>query len=315
MTPIFKPPTGMVQIAHFVLPRVKTWGGQDDAAYKEDVRETAMLVPEDVAEYDWLAFSIRCVVGESRGRYRRQTPDVENIPKLIVDAFSGLPYPDDNLHYVRGVQVEAEWGPDEEERAEVWIYGWTAEAALEEEMFYQEQWDERRAHSRSIEEMRQIALEAMDLPDDNEAFYLYGKARGLTVNEVAYYLNAYEYGGEAGLQALTDPDVIPPGLAGRAIKRIKRALDELPGESPCRVTDEGTAIGVYEVQQRYHTDREYLFPVCQFRLTVETGRWHLYWMRKFDAWWPYSLPERGHKYALEARIRQLLQDKDGCFWG
>ena len=48
---------------------------------------------------------------------------MENIPKLVVDAFTGLLYPDDNLHYVRGVQVEAEWGPAEEEKTEVWIYG------------------------------------------------------------------------------------------------------------------------------------------------------------------------------------------------
>ena len=31
--------------------------------------------------------------------------------------------PEDSLHHVRGVQVEVERGPDEEERAEVWIYG------------------------------------------------------------------------------------------------------------------------------------------------------------------------------------------------
>lgn len=66
---------------------------------------------------------IRCTVGESRGRWARQIPDVENIPKLIVDAFTGLLYHDDNLNHVRGVQVEAGWGPDEQERAEVWIFG------------------------------------------------------------------------------------------------------------------------------------------------------------------------------------------------
>ena len=48
---------------------------------------------------------------------------MENIPKLIVDAFTGLLYPDDNLHHVRGVQVEADWVPDGQELLEVWIYG------------------------------------------------------------------------------------------------------------------------------------------------------------------------------------------------
>ena len=95
--PIFEPPTGLVQVAHFSLPRVQTWGSQRDGEYKELVRQ-------------------------SRGRYKHQVPDVENIPKLIVDALTGYLYPDDNLHHVRGVQIEAEWGRDEDEMAEVWIY-------------------------------------------------------------------------------------------------------------------------------------------------------------------------------------------------
>jgi len=36
---------------------------------------------------------------------------------------------------------------------------------------------------------------------------------------------------------------------------------------------------------------------------------------KFDAWWPYPLPERGHKYALKARIQQVLEDEWGCLGG
>ena len=46
-----------------------------------------------------------------------------NIPKLIVDAFIGRLYLDDILRRVRGVQVEAGWGPDDREKAEIWIYG------------------------------------------------------------------------------------------------------------------------------------------------------------------------------------------------
>jgi Holliday junction resolvase RusA-like endonuclease len=52
-----------------------------------------------------------------------QVPDVDNIPKLLAEAFTDLLYPDDNSNHVRGVQVEAEWGPDDQERAEVWIFG------------------------------------------------------------------------------------------------------------------------------------------------------------------------------------------------
>ncbi|MBN1580156.1 MAG: RusA family crossover junction endodeoxyribonuclease [Anaerolineae bacterium] len=121
--PIFEPPAGLIQVAHFILPRVQTWGSKKDAAYKERVRQVAILPPNPDERYDWFVFCIRCVVGESRGKRKRQVPDVENIPKLILDALTRHLYPDDNLHYVRGVQVEAKWGRDEDEMAEVWIYG------------------------------------------------------------------------------------------------------------------------------------------------------------------------------------------------
>ncbi len=48
---------------------------------------------------------------------------MDNIAKQIVEAFREFLYQDDNMNYVRGVQVEAEWGPDDREQAEVWIYG------------------------------------------------------------------------------------------------------------------------------------------------------------------------------------------------
>lgn len=120
---VFELPEGLVEIAYFVVPRVRTWGRRDDPEYKLRVREASRVTPADAQSFEWFVFCVRCVLGDSRSRHYRQVPDVENIPKLIVDAFTGLLYPDDNLHYVRGVQVEAEWGPDEREQAEVWIYG------------------------------------------------------------------------------------------------------------------------------------------------------------------------------------------------
>ena len=80
-----------------------------------------------------------------------------------------------------------------------------------------------------------------------------------------------------------------------------------------RLTDEGTGVGVYHIQERTNGDR-YLFPICQLRLTLATGQWHLYWMRKFDAWWPYVLPETGPTFTLRARMQQVLDDWHGCFW-
>jgi Holliday junction resolvase RusA-like endonuclease len=120
---VFELPERLVEVAHFIVPRVQTWGRRDDRQYKEQVCELASISPDVGDHFEWFVFCIRCIVGESRGRWARQIPDVENIPKLIVDAFTGLLYPDDNLNHVRGVQVEADWGPDDQERAEVWIFG------------------------------------------------------------------------------------------------------------------------------------------------------------------------------------------------
>jgi Holliday junction resolvase RusA-like endonuclease len=121
--PVFELPVGLAEVAHFTVPHVQTWGSQADAGYKEQVRRAAGIRPQDAERFEWFVFCIRCVVGQSRGRRKRQVPDVENVPKLVVDAFTGLLYPDDDLHHVRGVQVEAGWGPDESEQTEVWIFG------------------------------------------------------------------------------------------------------------------------------------------------------------------------------------------------
>ena len=122
--PIFHLPAGLTQVAHFSVPKVQTWGNtKNDAAYKETIRACSRLLPQDGHGYKWFVFCIRCVVGSSRGRVAYQIPDVENIPKLIVDAFTGLLYNDDNIHHVRGVQAEASFGSDSEEIAEVWIFG------------------------------------------------------------------------------------------------------------------------------------------------------------------------------------------------
>ena len=178
-----------------------------------------------------------------------------------------------------------------------------------------EEWDQQRADSRSIETMRRIALDAMRFVGDDAAFYAYAAEQKLTADEVAYYLTAYEAGGEAGLQALRTPDIIPPDVARQAIKTIAEILDKrFQGRLPYRITNEGTAIGIYEIQQRMSGEK-YLFPICQLRLTVASNQWHLYWMRAFDAWWPYSLPKTGPKHTLKARLQQVLEDEFGCFWG
>jgi len=180
---------------------------------------------------------------------------------------------------------------------------------------FSDKWDQQRADNLSVDTMRQIATEVMQLGEDDEALYIYAAEHKLTVNQVVYYFNAYQYGGDSGLQAIHNPDIIPPDVAQGAIKTISKMLDDyFEGRLPYRLTDEGTAIGIYEIQQRMNGDK-YLFAICQLRLMMADNRWHLYWMRKFDAWWPYSPPSTGRKYSLRARVQQVLEDEYGCFWG
>ncbi len=184
------------------------------------------------------------------------------------------------------------------------------------EEVWSEKWNQQHADWCSIDTMRQIALEAQKLGDDWDAFSRCAAKHQLTVNEVVYYLNAYEYGGEAGLRAIHAPDIIPPDVAREAIKTIGKILDNhFQNDLPYRLTDEGTGIGLYEIQQRQQAGDKYLFPICQFRLTLADRQWHLYWRRKFDAWWPYSPPQTGQKHTLRARVQQVIEDEFGCFWG
>lgn len=120
---LFQTPQGLIEVAHFSIPKVQTWGDSlKDGQYKTWIREIANIQQETGTGFEYFVFSIYSIMGQSRRR--KQGPDVENIPKLIVDAFTGILYPDDNLDHVRGVQVEAIFGPDEQEHTEVWIYGY-----------------------------------------------------------------------------------------------------------------------------------------------------------------------------------------------
>ena len=72
-----------------------------------------------------------------------------------------------------------------------------------------QEWDQRTADNRDLQTMRHVALDALQFEDD-DAFYTYARDHHLTVDEVVYYLNAYEAGGDVGLEAIRNPDIIPP---------------------------------------------------------------------------------------------------------
>jgi hypothetical protein len=187
--------------------------------------------------------------------------------------------------------------------------------SMPQEIFdvWSDEWHEWRTNHRSRDTMREIALAVEPIVDEIDALVAYASRKQLTINEVVYYLNAWEYGGDAGLEALRNPEILTTERARRAAKQVEKALTDA-GFTRMRVTDEGTAIGVYEIMTRSNGDY-FLMPCCQLRWTSAGNLWHLYWMRKFHAWWPYPPSATGHRFSLAARIRQLITDPDGCFWG
>src|SRR5574341_898139 len=121
--PLFMQPHGLTLVAHFQVSDTRTWGTTRDADFKESLRTASGIAQNTALAYQWFAFAIRVYVGSSLTKEARHKPDVENFPKLIVDAFTGLLYPDDNLDYVRGVQVEGQYVDDADLGTEIWILG------------------------------------------------------------------------------------------------------------------------------------------------------------------------------------------------
>ena len=101
-------------IHSFRLPRVLTWGDKDPEK-REIIRDCAsQRFKKPTFIYEWCGFRILV----KRNRHARNI-DIENVPKLIVDSFSGAIlskdnskykdlelYPDDDLRYVRIVHAE-----------------------------------------------------------------------------------------------------------------------------------------------------------------------------------------------------------------
>lgn len=117
-------------IHSFEIPAVYTWGDGD-----RDKRETIRKIAREgfrkpILHYSWCGFSI--TIERSKGG---RNLDLENVPKLIVDSFSGWQinrdgskyrelelYPEDTLRYVRSIYLNGKF-VDDEDRTIVHIYG------------------------------------------------------------------------------------------------------------------------------------------------------------------------------------------------
>lgn len=123
-TPLLSIPAGLDPVAEFSVGWVRTWGNGTtaDAPFKAELREKAGLTTHQPDGRTYL-FVLRVYWQQRRTTVPRQRPDVENVAKLITDAFTGYLYEDDDLRFVCAVQSECFGVPDDvSERTEVWIF-------------------------------------------------------------------------------------------------------------------------------------------------------------------------------------------------
>jgi len=120
-----------VLVHHFMIPKIYTWG-EGEPRKREEIRKNASIdFPVKLPKCQWYAFCMRI----KRSRFDRPL-DIENVPKLIIDAFSKgivdrdeslhanlVLYSDDDLEHARAFQVEADFSSDGTNSTEVWIYG------------------------------------------------------------------------------------------------------------------------------------------------------------------------------------------------
>ena len=118
------------RINHFSIPAIFTWGNRDTEK-REEIRQIALKdFPRGPSDYEWYGFRIRV-----RRKESRRDLDLENVPKLIIDAFSGWQmdrdrskylhveiYRDDTMRWVRAIDIAGEFTQDQDE-TEVWISG------------------------------------------------------------------------------------------------------------------------------------------------------------------------------------------------
>jgi hypothetical protein len=177
-------------------------------------------------------------------------------------------------------------------------------------------WNQSSVDSKTLQEKLKIVQTILPHQDHEMAYLQFADKFDVPINEIVYYLNAYEEGGESGLKAIHKPDIIPEDIAQRTIAKIKKVFKaSFPESFKFRVTDEGTAIAVYEIQKEFDDEGEYLRPGFQLRLTLENGWWHVYWRRKFEVWWPYVSDDTTRTHSLTEVLEMVIADKHGCFWG
>ena len=164
-----------------------------------------------------------------------------------------------------------------------------------------------------FETLQRVVSDVLPLRDDVAALNAYAAQNHLQLDDLVLFSDAWEFGGDEGLKALLHPDILPSRVARRTCTQIRNLLTvHFAARRDFRITDEGTAIGVYHI--RYHnTGMAYLHPIAQLRATLPTRHWHLY-ARHNDLWWPIAPPVSGrYRFTLKTRVQQIIDDRGGRF--
>lgn len=177
--------------------------------------------------------------------------------------------------------------------------------------------------SRSFENLVYWARKAAALDTETEEgeskYYLMAKKSGLGMRQLGYYSNAYEAAGESGIRALSYRKKMPENIRENAEKKVKQYISEkIPAKFQSKVRlamrVRGNAITVFE-ERPLRTDPSAWssMPIFQVRYIDYDDRWHLYWMRVFNKWWPYT--PKAAVYTIDDCIGEVEEDIWGCFWG
>ncbi|MFC1508187.1 DUF3024 domain-containing protein [Candidatus Omnitrophota bacterium] len=167
--------------------------------------------------------------------------------------------------------------------------------------------------------VKKVAKIDLDTDKGYVEFLKIAKESGLTKERLEYYTNAYEASGESGLRALSYRKRMPEDIRKAALGKINRYLSN---RVPPNLTSE---IG-FLVKAQYNritiAEKRLLFgdpsrtscsEFCQMRYAGFDNRWHLYWKRKTGKWWPY-IPKKT-VYTIGDCLREVDEDRRGCFWG
>ena len=159
----------------------------------------------------------------------------------------------------------------------------------------------------------------LDTAKGQRVFYDISKTSSLGERRLSYYSNAFEAAGESGMKALTYRKRMPDRIREKATEKINRYLrnrvpPKLRSEIGFLVRAQYNRITISEKRPLFSDPSQTsCIEIIQVRYTDFDNRWHLYWMRKFNKWWPYVPRELVH--SIDDCIREIKEDGWGCFWG